>query len=192
MVVEASLLVDVCLSEVGVEESVLDVGVEEADELVCEGVELGEEDEDGVEVGVFEGEVDESLVGVADVLAGVVELAAALLPDVDEPESLVSPTSDNAPETTEPTIPCLLLKMFASNQLACVRAKNTARMDSRRSWGRENIIMMVWVLMQKRRWKVRRYDEEVGCCSPPSYSRFVRMSGGFAELCLLLLKKGGL
>ena len=60
-----------------------DVGVEETGELVWEDVELGE-DEDGVEVGVSE-EDEESLVGVADVLAGVDdELAAALLGELDE------------------------------------------------------------------------------------------------------------
>jgi hypothetical protein len=60
-----------------------DVGVEETDELVWEGVELGG-DEDGDEVGVFEDD-EESLVGVADVLAGVDdELAAALLGELDE------------------------------------------------------------------------------------------------------------
>jgi hypothetical protein len=142
--------VDVCLSEVELEESVLDVGVEEIDELVCDGVELSEEDEDGgVEVGVFEEGDDESLVGVADVLAGVVELAGALLADFDA----VRPV--NAPETTESTPPCLLLKMFSSNQLACVRANNTASMDSRCSWWRENIMMMIMmvlcVLMGERR-----------------------------------------
>jgi hypothetical protein len=60
-----------------------DVGVEETDELVWEGVELGG-DEDGDEVGVFEDD-EVSLVGVADVLAGVDdELAAALLGELDE------------------------------------------------------------------------------------------------------------
>jgi hypothetical protein len=60
-----------------------DVGVEETDELVWEGVELGG-DENGDEVGVFEDD-EESLVGVADVLAGVDdELAAALLGELDE------------------------------------------------------------------------------------------------------------
>lgn len=91
-------------------------------------------------------EVEESLVCVADVLAGVVELVAALLAGVDELESPASPTPDNAPETTELMFPCRLL---TSSQFACVRANNTASMDSRCIWGRENIMMMVCVLMEK-------------------------------------------
>ena len=57
-----------------------DVGVEETDELLWESVEL---DEEVGEVGVFE-EDEESLVGVADVLAGVVDELAALLGELDE------------------------------------------------------------------------------------------------------------
>lgn len=105
-------------------------------------------------VGVFEDD-KESLVAVADVLAGVVELAAALLADVDELESPPSPTFDTAPETTEWTAPCRLLKTLASSPFACVRANNTANIDSRRIRGTENIMMTVCVLMEKEDGKWR-------------------------------------
>jgi hypothetical protein len=179
--VETLSVADVLVSLVFVvsvlEES--DVGVEETDELVCVGVELGEEDEGGVEVGVLE-EDEESLVGVADVLAGVVDVLAALLGELDEvrsPNPAVTP--DNTPERAEST--CRLLKTFASSQFACVRANNTASNDSRCIWGRENIMMMVCVLIEKNDGRWRGKDEEMKSLFAPSYSRWVRLSVGFAE-----------
>jgi hypothetical protein len=141
---EVSLVLELVVSWL-VEES--EVGVEENDELVCDGVELTCEDE-GVEVAVFE-EEEESLVGVADVLAGVV-----LPPDADELELPPSPTPDRAPDTAELTTPpCRLLKTLSSSQLACVRATNTATVDSRRIWGRENIMTLVEKVDGKSRTK---------------------------------------
>jgi len=167
-----------------VEES--DVGVEETDVLVCVGVELGEEvDEGGVDVGVSEEEDDVSLVGVADVLAGVVdELAAALLAELDEICPPVTP--DNIPERAESTIPCRLLKTLCSIQFACVMANNTANIDSRRIWGRENIMMTVCVLMKKEDGSREGNGEGMGTLFAPSYSRFVRLSLAVAETFLLL------
>ena len=107
-----------------------DVGVEENDELVCAGVELPCEVK-GVEVGLSEDE--ESLVGVAAVLAGVVLLVTALLADELEPPS---PTFDKTLDTAELTaLPCRLWKTLSSSQFACVRANNSASSDSRRIWG---------------------------------------------------------
>jgi len=138
-VVEASLVVleDDCVLEVAdVDESEFDVGVKENDELdEVTGVELGVDD---VETGVDEGEGvseedEESLVGVAEVLAGVDELAAALLTVEDEAASLVTPTSDNTDETAELITPCRLIKGFSSSQLACASARSIANIDSRRT-----------------------------------------------------------
>ena len=102
---EPSLLVEDCDCEVDVSE--LDVVLEEAGVLVCEGVELGVEDvKSDVELweGVLE-EDDESLVGVGDVLAGVVVEAGVVGIVLDVLEPLVIPTSDSAPETMELTSP---------------------------------------------------------------------------------------
>jgi len=137
-------LEEVCVCEV--EEA--EVEVKKDDELIGVDVELDVEDvETGVELSVNVLEEEESLVGVADVLAGVEEAAA--LKDVDELESLEIPKSERAPETMELTIPCRLLKMFASSQFACVTANKTASIDSRRIWGCKNIMMMVFVLMRE-------------------------------------------
>ena len=57
--------------------------LEEVGELVGEGVELGEVEDGGVEEGVFDDD-EESLVGVADVLAGVDDELAAALCELDE------------------------------------------------------------------------------------------------------------
>ena len=139
-----------------------DVGVE--DVLDCLDVKLGEEVEEGVEdVGVFEAD-EESLVGVADVLAGV-ELAAALLGELDELDPPVAP--DTIPERAESATPCRLFKTLCSIQLACVRANNTANIDSRRIWGRENIMTTGCVSMKEEDGNRGGDDEETeGGCSP--------------------------
>jgi hypothetical protein len=153
---------------VAVEES--DVGVTEV--LVCVGVELGGLVETGVDEGVEEGVFDEeSLVGVADVLAGEVVLGAAeLSADVKplKPEDKSEITPDNSS--------CLLfwlgLKRFVSTQSACVRAKKTARTEAWRTWDRENIMTVVCVLNEMRKEYGRKDDEEMGIVFAPSYSRY--------------------
>ena len=130
------LLVDVAVC--AIEGSETDAGVEEADEAVSEGAEVGVEDADtGVElsVGVSEG-VEVSLVGVADMLAGVDAMDSAMLTGVglNETRSLVTPPrSDSIPGTTElMSPPCRFLKIFTSNQPACVTAKNNTSIESKR------------------------------------------------------------
>lgn len=154
-----------------------DVGVE--DVLDCLDVKLGEEVEEGVEdVGVFEDD-EESLVGVADVLEGVDELAAALLGELDEVDPPVTP--DATPERAESTTPCRLLKTLCSIQLACVMASSTANIDSRRIWGRENIMTAVCVLMKEEDGNRGGDDEEMGSLFAPSYSTDVCLLVAVAE-----------
>ena len=98
---------------------------DEVDELDSEDDELVE----GAEP--EELEEDDGFVGVADELAGV-ELPVVLADD-DEEDSFVIPRSDASPERAELRPPCRLWKIFTSNQLACVRAMRSARIDSRRT-----------------------------------------------------------
>lgn len=157
-----------------------DVRVEDTDELVCVNVELEEVEEGVVDVSVLEEEDEVSLVGDADVLAGVDDELAA--PPVDEVSPPVTP--DNNPERAESTIPCRLLKTLCAAQLACVMANNTANIDNRCIWGRENIMMTVYELLKKGDENREGNDEEMGSLFAPSYSRFVRLSGrGGRESC---------
>lgn len=125
-----------------------------------------------------EGALDGELVVVAGVLLGD-ELAAALLAGGDGDGVVLDaaappcPRSDAAPEAMELAEPCRLLKTFASSQFACVKANKTARMDSRRIWGRENIMMMVGVLMEEDEvWREKIWKSGL-LFRPLSYSRFV-------------------